>query len=186
MAGVDAGSGDKSGGRRSGNFEINMIPMIDLLMVTISFLLITAEWMHMTRIEADAMVPGPAQPCDDNGCPKEKKLHVTTVDGQKFVLTWKDGSTVVSTTEIESKGVFSAKDNNVHYPDLAESIVKEWKSGGVHHSRDDAAFDRAVIHASNDLPYGTLVGVMDAVSAPRRPAGKNLSASSFAVSFAVD
>ena len=32
------------GARRSVDFELNMVPMIDLLMVTISFLLITAVW----------------------------------------------------------------------------------------------------------------------------------------------
>ncbi|MDP9148608.1 MAG: biopolymer transporter, partial [Myxococcota bacterium] len=39
MGGVDVGGGGK-GKRKSLDSEINMIPMIDLLMVTISFLLI--------------------------------------------------------------------------------------------------------------------------------------------------
>ena len=57
MGGVNVGGG--KGGRRSLDSEINMIPMIDLLMVTIAFLLITAVWTHMARINADAQVPGP-------------------------------------------------------------------------------------------------------------------------------
>ena len=64
MGGVSVESG--GGGRRSLDSEINMIPMIDLLMVTISFLLITAVWTHMARINADAQVPGPpreVEPC---------------------------------------------------------------------------------------------------------------------------
>ena len=60
MAGVDVGGG--KGKRRSLDSEINMIPMIDLLMVTIAFLLITAVWSHMSRINADAQVPGPPRP----------------------------------------------------------------------------------------------------------------------------
>ena len=52
MGGVNVES--SSGGRRSLDSEINMIPMIDLLMVTISFLLITAVWSHMARLNADA------------------------------------------------------------------------------------------------------------------------------------
>ena len=40
MGGVDVGGG--GGGRRQTDSEINMIPFIDLLLVTISFLLITA------------------------------------------------------------------------------------------------------------------------------------------------
>ena len=60
MGGVDVGGG--GGKRKSLDSEINMIPMIDLLMVTISFLLITAVWTHMSRINADAQVPGPPRP----------------------------------------------------------------------------------------------------------------------------
>jgi len=55
MGGVSVDSGGK-GGRRSLDSEINMIPMIDLLMVTISFLLITAVWTHMSRINASISV----------------------------------------------------------------------------------------------------------------------------------
>ena len=53
MGGVDVGGGG-GGKRKALDSEINMIPMIDLLMVTISFLLITAVWTNMARINADA------------------------------------------------------------------------------------------------------------------------------------
>ena len=58
MGGVDVGGGG-GGGKRKLDSDINMIPMIDLLMVTISFLLITAVWVHSQRMDADAQVPGP-------------------------------------------------------------------------------------------------------------------------------
>ena len=60
MGGVDVGS--EGGKKRSTNAEINMIPFIDLLMVTIAFLLITAVWVTNSRINADAQVPGPPDP----------------------------------------------------------------------------------------------------------------------------
>ena len=59
MGGVNVDSGGK-GGRRTLDTEINMIPMIDLLMVTVSFLLITAVWVQSSRIDANANVPGQA------------------------------------------------------------------------------------------------------------------------------
>ena len=62
MGGVDVGGGGGKGKRKATDSEINMIPMIDLLMVTISFLLITAVWTHLARIDADAQVPGPPRP----------------------------------------------------------------------------------------------------------------------------
>jgi biopolymer transport protein ExbD len=52
MGGVDVGGG--GGGKRSVNSDINMIPFIDLLMVTIAFLLITAVWVSFSRINVNA------------------------------------------------------------------------------------------------------------------------------------
>src|SRR6185369_13571442 len=97
MGGVNVGGG--KGGRRALDSEINMIPMIDLLMVTISFLLITAVWVHSQRMDADALVPGrPTEPCND--CKEEARLHVETSDPAKFVLAWKQGRTVLRTVDV--------------------------------------------------------------------------------------
>ena len=90
MGGVNVDSGGK-GGRRSLDTEINMIPMIDLLMVTISFLLITAVWVQSSRIDANANVPGVdnSPPCTDaagSPCKPEARLHVQTTDPSKFLL----------------------------------------------------------------------------------------------------
>ena len=93
MAGVDVGGGGK-GGRRSTDSEINMIPFIDLLMVTIAFLLITAVWVTSSRIDTNAEVPGQAG-CGEQCDAPPKTLHVHLQD-DRFVLSWKDGSTLVS------------------------------------------------------------------------------------------
>ena len=61
MAGVNVESGSK-GGRRSVDSAINMSPMIYLLVCCISFLLITAVWSHLSRIDADAQDPGLGDP----------------------------------------------------------------------------------------------------------------------------
>jgi len=77
MGGVDVGGG--KGPRRSLDSDINMIPMIDLLMVTISFLLITAVWTHMARINADAQVPGPPREVEpeQHEAEKQERNNVT-------------------------------------------------------------------------------------------------------------
>src|SRR3954469_16830582 len=99
MGGVDVGGA--KGPRKQLDSEINMIPMIDLLMVTISFLLITAVWVHMSRIDAEAKVPGPATPpCEGTECQPEARLHVETKDPAKFVLVWKQGATIVRSTDV--------------------------------------------------------------------------------------
>jgi biopolymer transport protein ExbD len=198
MGGVNVESGSK-GGRRSLDTEINMIPMIDLLMVTISFLLITAVWVQSSRIDANANVPGNSEtpPCTDAAgvpCKPEARLHVKSSDPTKFVLEWKEGPTVVRTAEVprEPSRTKVGKDGKtvVSFPALAARISEEWKTSGVHRDPSDRRFDKAVVHAGNDMPYGEIVAVMDAVSEPKRGVlsngGKTEKAAAFEMTFATD
>jgi biopolymer transport protein ExbD len=198
MAGVNVDGGGK-GGRRQLDTEINMIPMIDLLMVTISFLLITAVWVQSSRIDANANVPGPAidtPPCTDAAgvpCKPEARLHVQTTDPTKFLLVWKEGVTVVRTAEVprEASRTKIGKDGKtiVAFPALAARISEEWKTAGVHRDATDKHFDKAVVHAGNDMPYGEIVAVMDAVSQPKRSfanGGRTGQAAAFEMTFATD
>src|SRR5580698_3393512 len=131
MGGVDLGTGG-GGKRKSVDSEINMIPMIDLLMVTISFLLITAVWSHMSRINADAQVPGPPRPTEVEKQDPEKQLHIEMKDPTKFMLMWKQAGTVISSIEVPRKNPETPmKEGNVEtyrYPDLAAKIESEWKT----------------------------------------------------------
>src|ERR1700727_1378179 len=104
MGGVDVGGGG-GGKRKSMDSEINMIPMIDLLMVTISFLLITAVWSHMSRLNADAQVPGPPRPEEITPQTPEKQLHIEMRTPEKFVLIWKQSGTVISTIDVPRKDI---------------------------------------------------------------------------------
>jgi biopolymer transport protein ExbD len=52
MAGGGAPTPSK-GGKRSVDFVVNLVPTIDLLSVLISFLLITAVWTQLARINTD-------------------------------------------------------------------------------------------------------------------------------------
>ena len=47
MASVDLGSK----GKRQSNFEVNLVPFIDLMSVLITFLLITAVWTQVSMIK---------------------------------------------------------------------------------------------------------------------------------------
>ena len=192
MAGVDVGGGGK-GGRKQLDSEINMIPMIDLLMVTISFLLITAVWTHMSRIEADAQVPSSSSeppPCAAGGCPPEPKLHVEMRDPAKFVLFWQDGANEIGRTEVpraaRTERVGSSK--IVRYPALADAIGQQWREHGVHKSPTDATLDKAVLHTDDATPYGEIVAAMDAVhqvSRPVRAGTREHDESALAVTFSV-
>ena len=149
-----------------------MIPMIDLLMVTISFLLITAVWSHMSRLNADAQVPGPPRPTEEiKDIPPEKQLHIEMRSPEKFVLIWKQSGTVISTIDVPRKDVVSLEGQTkvVRFPDLAAKITSEWTTVGAHRDASDKKFDQAILHTDNETPYGQIVGVIDAVYQVHRP-----------------
>jgi biopolymer transport protein ExbD len=191
MAGVSVDGGGK-GGRRSTDSEINMIPFIDLLMVTISFLLITAVWSHMSRINADAQVPGPPRPeVEETKTEPEKQLHVEMRTPEKFTLIWKQGGQVLNTIEVprNDQVVTNGQQKTVRYPDLASKIDSEWKSVGQHRDPTDRKFDQAILHTDNDTAYMFVVGVIDAIYQAHRNlavGGKTESVPAFNVTFAVN
>jgi biopolymer transport protein ExbD len=169
MAGVNVETG--RGARRSLDSEINMIPMIDLLMVTISFLLITAVWSHMSRLDADAQVPGPPVAVPPPPAAPAKQLNIEMRSKEKFVLVWKEGGAVIGSSEVPRHDVVAMEGpvRVVRFPDLAAKISSEWAVQGAHRGASDRQFDQAVLHTDNDTPYGAIVGVMDAISEVHRP-----------------
>jgi biopolymer transport protein ExbD len=170
MGGLDVGGGG-GGKRKSVDSEINMIPMIDLLMVTISFLLITAVWTHMARINADAQVPGPPRP-DVEQVPTqpEKQLHIEMRDDDKFVLIWKQGSTTVDSIDVPRRDLVTQQGpvEVVRFPELADKIETEWKAKGQHSNPTDRKLDQAILHTDNKTEFKYIIGVIDAVYATHR------------------
>ena len=191
MGGVDVGGGGK-GKRKSLDSEINMIPMIDLLMVTISFLLITAVWTHMARINADAQVPGPPRPdVEQEKVEPEKQLHVMMQGEDKFVLVWKQGSTTVDSIDVPRKDVITEQGpvEVVRYPDLATKVESEWKAKGQHSNPTDRKLDQAILHTDNKTEFKYIIGVIDAIYQVHRDlqvGGKTEKLPAFSITFAVN
>ncbi len=188
MAGIDAGGGH--GGKRATNHEIPLIPFIDFLLCLVAFLLVTAVWSQMARINADARVPGPPRPEDEiQKREKEKQLHVEMRGERKFQLVWKEGSTVVNTIDVERKPVKAGEDTQ--YPDLAKKIETEWTANGSHRAATDKKFDQAVLHTDNTTPFSDVIAVIDAIYKPQRDfapsgGGKTEKVPAFNVTFAVN
>jgi biopolymer transport protein ExbD len=186
MAGVDVESGGSK--KRATNSDINMIPFIDLLMVTIAFLLITAVWTTSSRLTANAQTPG-ATGCGEQCPPEGKTLHVHVTDAE-FNVVWKSGATTLTEQRIPRKPLEgeAAGASFVRYPDLAKVIEEEWKRNGDHKDAADKAVDRAVIHTADQLPFKEIAAVLDAIAAPKRDINVGGSVSkipAFATTFAV-
>lgn len=188
MAGIDVGG---HGGRRTMNHEIPLIPFIDFLLCLVAFLLVTAVWSQMARLNADARVPGPPKPEPDDPPKKEKQLHVEMRGERKFQLVWKEGSTVVNTIDVERKPVNIGEAGDFTYPDLGKKIAEEWKQNGSHRNASDPKFDQAVLHTDNSTPFSDVCAVIDAIYTPQRDfndkaKGSTEKVPAFNVTFAVN
>jgi len=166
MAGIDVGG---HGGGKSLNHDIPLIPFIDFLLCLVSFLLITAVWTQMARINADARVPGPPNPDKElEEKVKEKQLHVEMRGEKKFQLIWKEGSTVVNTIDVDRKPE-KVGDEEVSFPDLAKKIESEWNANeGRHFNATDEKIDQAVLHTDNSTEFREVVAVIDAIYSTKR------------------
>jgi len=72
MGGINVGGGGH-GGKKSVDSEIPLIPFIDLLLCCVMFLLVTAVWNQLARLDANQQQPGQQAP---NEPPPEEKIKV--------------------------------------------------------------------------------------------------------------
>lgn len=75
MAGVSTGGGGH-GGKKSVDQEIPLVPFIDLLLCCVMFLLVTAVWNQLARLEANMAVPGQPNPDEQVEPDDEVKLFL--------------------------------------------------------------------------------------------------------------
>ena len=109
----------------------------------------------------------------------------------RFVLAWKQGTTTIESTDLGPAAVRSAQGeaHGLRFPELAAKIDSEWRTKGKHSRPTDSTFDRAVVHTGDATEFADIVGVIDAVSSPRRPVilgGKQATVPAFHVVFATD
>ena len=150
-----------SGGQgRAVDAEINMVPMIDLLICTITFLILTAVWSTWSRMPASALAPGKA---DCAGCipPPKPSVHVSVGD-ERFQITWKLGDAVERSYEVDRKAVVQGEGRRaqVSYPALAEALSRD--AGQAGHE----AHTLAVLHTDGRTRFADVAGTMDAVLRP--------------------
>jgi len=156
----------------------------------ISFLLITAVWSHMSRMNADAQVPGPPNPEKElNPQPPDKMLHVEMRADDKFTLIWKQGPTGVNSIDVPRHAIEinEGNINTIRYPDLATKINEEWKANGSHRDASDKKVDQAVLHTDNKTLFKEIVAVIDAIYTPKRDfGGASRQLPAFNVTFSVN
>jgi biopolymer transport protein ExbD len=90
MGGINLGGGH--GGKKAVDSEIPLIPFIDLLLCCVMFLLVTAVWNQLARLDANQQQPGQQAP---NEPPPEEKIKVVLqVQASGYVLASTAGDRV--------------------------------------------------------------------------------------------
>jgi biopolymer transport protein TolR len=142
MAGGGAMPEASSGGKKNVDFQLNLIPMIDLLSVLISFLLMTAVWTQVSRIDVKQQ---PNLPSDEpTPPPEEEKINLTILIKASGYTVTKKGTFV---KEIEKKGEdYDSKALN----EVLKAVVAE------HPDNHDVT-----VTSEDKVPYQELITVMD-------------------------
>jgi biopolymer transport protein ExbD len=83
MGGISVGGGH--GNKKSVDSEIPLVPFIDLLLCCIMFLLVTAVWNQLARINANQQTPGQQAPMDQPP-PEERVKLILQVQNTGYVL----------------------------------------------------------------------------------------------------
>lgn len=84
--GVSVDTGGK-GGKKPVDAELNLIPFIDLLIVNICFLLITAVWVSMARIKVSQKGKGSAAEKKQDQPPQMRVKVVVLVGDEGYIIT---------------------------------------------------------------------------------------------------
>ncbi|MBL8784066.1 MAG: biopolymer transporter ExbD [Deltaproteobacteria bacterium] len=138
MGGVNMPEG---GGKRTLDFDLNLVPFIDLLSCCISFLLITAVWTQMGKLDTTQKLDGGA-----GGADKPKKVSITIAQsGYELMLPEAEGACTI--------GRQGSKYDAVELKKILEK-EKNTVTGQLYIG----------IAAVDELPFELLVDVMDICS----------------------
>jgi biopolymer transport protein ExbD len=83
MGGISVGGGH--GGKKAVDSDIPLIPFIDLLLCCVMFLLVTAVWNQLARLDANQQQPG--QQAANEPPPEEKIKVVLKVETSGYVIS---------------------------------------------------------------------------------------------------
>ncbi|MEI9951830.1 MAG: biopolymer transporter ExbD [Pseudomonadota bacterium] len=177
----DSASGTERRSARAVNHQLPLVPFIDFLICLVVFLLANLGFANFARLQTSALVPGRSSAAPDA---ERKRLHVELQE-HRFRVSWRTGSTVLTSSDVPSEVVIDARGDR-HYPKLARFLDRSFREHGMHQDASDPALDEAVLHVQNSAAYEDVIAVLDALRAPRRVLHGSKQGSVFALSFAAD
>ena len=143
--GAALGTGDK----KSVNVDLNIVPFIDMMSCLTAFLLVTAVWIDIARLEIKPAGPAPGEPClDDDAC-NAPRLSVL-LDSDEI---WVGVSRV---NDFEKIPRTAAGYDWVRF----EDSLKQHKASAFFNDKTDIEI-AANSTPSHPIPYQALIATMD-------------------------
>jgi biopolymer transport protein ExbD len=139
------GGGGK--GKKPLNAELNLVPYIDLLTCMVAFLLITAVWTQLARLQAQQKGQGQA----GEETPPEQQVNIVVV------VTKEQFNLVVGQDQIP----IPKKGEVYDYEKLGQELKKV---KDAHPDKNDVK-----VAAEDEIKFETIVGTMDMVLTQRFP-----------------
>lgn len=155
------GASGMGGGGKSANFELNLVPFIDLLSTLICFLLITAVWQELDSMASNAP-PKATSEMPDNPQP------LPSSDQRKVTLTVALGLDKLDVSEDDKITSFPHREGEPDVQSLT-GILRDWRQRFP--DRKDI-----VLATDNKAKYKYLILLMDTLIAEKFPdVGINLN-----------
>ena len=142
MGGIAVGGGGS--GKKSVDSEIPLVPFIDLLLCCVMFLLVTAVWNQLARINASQQTPSENAP-EDTPPPEEDKIKL-------FLRVRADGYSIESTAG--DKTPIPKKKGEYDLAQLEEKLEAKKKQDP---SRKDI-----IVAPEDGVAYQEIIKAMDA------------------------
>ncbi len=143
MAGGGTPVPSGGGGKKSVDFQLNLVPFIDLLSVLISFLLMSAVWTQIARIEVrqSPNLPSDEPPPEQ----EEEKLNLSVVIKATGYTVTKKGGQVIK--EIEKQGELY---DTTALNEVLKQVVVE-----------NPGNEEVTVTSEDSVPYQDLITVLD-------------------------
>jgi biopolymer transport protein ExbD len=159
--GVSVDTGGK-GGKRPLNAELNLVPFIDLLVCCICFLLITAVWTQMARINVNQQAPSSAAltpPPDQVEKPKLKVSIEIGSDG--YVITsGPDRLVIPKKGEEYDTEMLGQRLTELGKSDLEKDYLRVLVQDGIAYKDIVRTMDTAIANKFADIRLGDATAAM--------------------------
>lgn len=141
---------------RSYDAQVNLVPFIDLLSVLICFMLISAAWLQLAKLDANLPTTGGGASAEAASTPQEEKFQLQ-------VLLTKDKAIKIDRGNgLEDLAAATSPEGNTFDWTKFDAILKEVRS--AHPENKDV-----ILSADPDLEYQDVVAAMDVCIANTLP-----------------